>query len=245
VVAKIERAEAVENIDEILEAADALMIARGDLGVQIPVEDVPAVQKKLIHKANLMGRPVITATQMLVSMTENIRPTRAEASDVANAILDGTDAVMLSEETAIGRYPVETVDMMARIASSIEREWKNLQALSDLREYSRPRLGHQQTTAEDVISFNVVEAVRALDVHCIVTPTQNGSTPRRISRFRPDCWTLAFSRSEGIHRFLNLSYGVFPVLLGNDIDDAPGWIMKFIAESGLVIKDDIGISGKS
>jgi len=245
VVAKIERAEAVENIDEILEAADALMIARGDLGVQIPVEDVPAVQKKLIHKANLMGRPLITATQMLVSMTENIRPTRAEASDVANAILDGTDAVMLSEETAIGRYPVETVDMMARIASSIEREWKSLQALSDLREYSRPCLGHQQTSVEDVISFNVVEAVRALDVRCVVTPTQNGSTPRRISRFRPDCWTLAFSRSEGIHGFLDLSYGVFPVLLGNDIDDAPGWIMKFIGESGLVIKDDTGISGKS
>ncbi|MDH4206772.1 MAG: pyruvate kinase [Desulfobacteraceae bacterium] len=245
VVAKIERAEAVENIDEILDAADALMIARGDLGVQIPVEDVPAVQKKLIHKANLMGRPVITATQMLVSMTENIRPTRAEASDVANAILDGTDAVMLSEETAIGRYPVETVDMMARIASSIEREWKSLQTLSDLREYSRPRLGHQQTTPEDVISFNVVEAVRALDVRCVVTPTQNGSTPRRISRFRPDCWTLAFSRSEGIHRFLDLSYGVFPVLLGNDIEDSPGWIMKFIGESGLVIEDDTGISRKS
>ena len=113
------------------------------------------------------------------------------------------------------------------------------------REYSRPHLGHQQTTAEDVISFNVVEAVRALDVRCVVTPTQNGSTPRRISRFRPDCWTLAFSRSEEIHRFLDLSYGVFPVLLGNDIEDSPGWIMKFIGESGLVIEDDTGISRKS
>jgi len=122
VVAKIERAEAARNIDEILDVADAIMIARGDLGVQIPIEDVPAVQKKLIRKANLLGRPVITATQMLESMTENIRPTRAEVTDVANAILDGTDAVMLSEETAIGKYPVETVKMMARIAMSIERQ---------------------------------------------------------------------------------------------------------------------------
>jgi len=117
-------AEAIENLDGILSAADAIMIARGDLGVQIPLEDVPAVQKKLTHKANLLGRPVITATQMLVSMTENIRPTRAEVSDVANAILDGTDAVMLSEETAIGRYPVETVEMISKIAISAEREKK-------------------------------------------------------------------------------------------------------------------------
>lgn len=214
VVAKIERAEAIRNIDEILDAADALMIARGDLGVQIPVEDVPAVQKRLIRKANLLGRPVITATQMLLSMTENIRPTRAETSDVANAILDGTDAVMLSEETAMGRYPAETVDMMARIAVSIEREVQS----SDLREYYRARLGHQQASIEDVISFNVVEAVRALEVRYIVTPTLNGSTPRRISRFKPDCWTLAFSRSEETQRFLDLSYGVFPVLMGNEDD---------------------------
>jgi pyruvate kinase len=234
VVAKIERAEAVRNIDEILDAADAIMIARGDLGVQIPVEDVPAVQKKLIRKANLLGRPVITATQMLLSMTENIRPTRAETSDVANAILDGTDAVMLSEETAIGRYPAEAVDMMARIAVSIEREGQNF----NLREYYRERLGHQQSSVEDVISFNVVEAVRALAVRCIVTPTQNGSTARGISRFKPGCWTLAFSRSEGTRRFLSLSYGVFPVLMGNDDDYSPEGIMKLIAESGLVSKDD-------
>jgi pyruvate kinase len=115
VVAKIERAEAINNFDAILSAADAIMIARGDLGVQIPLQDVPAVQKKLIHKANLLGRSVITATQMLLSMTENIRPTRAEVSDVANAILDGTDAVMLSEETAIGRYPVEAVEMITSV----------------------------------------------------------------------------------------------------------------------------------
>ena len=234
VVAKIERAEAIRNIDEILDVADAIMIARGDLGVQIPVEDVPAIQKKLIRKANLLGRPVITATQMLLSMTENIRPTRAETSDVANAILDGTDAVMLSEETAIGRYPAEAVDMMSRIAVSIEREAQS----SDLREYYRPRLGHHQMSIGDVISFNVVEAVRALDIRCIVTCTQDGSTPRRISRFKPHCWTLAFTRSEETRRFLDLSYGVFPVLRGNDDEYSPEGIMKFIGESGLVREDD-------
>jgi pyruvate kinase len=234
VVAKIERVEAVHNIDEILDAADALMIARGDLGVQIPIEEVPAVQKKLIRKANLLGCPVITATQMLLSMTENIRPTRAETSDVANAILDGTDAVMLSEETAIGRYPAETVDMMVRIALSIEREMRN----SDLCECYRASRGHQQASVEDVLSFNVVEAVRALDVRCIVTPTQNGNTPRRISRFKPDCWILAFSRSEETQRFLDLSSGVFPIFMGSDEDYSPEGIMKFIGESGLAGEDD-------
>jgi pyruvate kinase len=122
-VAIIERAEAVENIDGILRSADAIMIARGDLGVQIPLENLPGVQKKIIRKANLIGCPVITATQMLLSMTEHIRPTRAEVSDVANAILDGTDAVMLSEETAIGTYPIDAVAMMARIAvATAERD---------------------------------------------------------------------------------------------------------------------------
>lgn len=238
VVAKIERTEAMENIDEILRATDGIMIARGDLGVQIPIEDVPVVQKKMIQKANLLGRPVITATQMLLSMTDNIRPTRAEVSDVANAILDGTDAVMLSEETAIGRYPVEAVDMMARIAVSIERGRHDIEELSDLREYYRPRLGHYETSIEDVISFYAVESVRALDVRSIVTPTQDGSTPRRISRFKPDCWTLAFTRSEETQKFLNLSYGVFPVLIGNEDDYSPEGVIKTISESGLVREDD-------
>jgi pyruvate kinase len=119
-VAKIERQEALENIDSILKAADGLMVARGDLGVQIPIEDVPEAQKMLIHKANRSGKPVITATQMLESMVKNIRPTRAEATDVANAVFDGTGAIMLSEETAIGDYPAETVEMMARIAFRAE-----------------------------------------------------------------------------------------------------------------------------
>jgi pyruvate kinase len=151
VAAKIERAEAINNIDEILDAADAIMIARGDMGVQIPLEDVPAVQKKLIHKANLLGRPVITATQMLVTMTENIRPTRAEVSDVANAVLDGTDAVMLSEETAIGRYPVESVEMMAKIISSAERERESINDLSDLPAYFRKKANRGKSASGDVL----------------------------------------------------------------------------------------------
>ena len=114
-VAKIERAAAIENFDEILKETDAVMIARGDLGVEIPIEELPGIQKRLIQKANIMGRPVITATQMLESMTQNVRPTRAEVNDVANAILDGTDAIMLSQETAIGDYPIETVRMMAKL----------------------------------------------------------------------------------------------------------------------------------
>jgi pyruvate kinase len=238
VVAKIERAEAARNIDEILDVADAIMIARGDLGVQIPIEDVPAVQKKLIRKANLLGRPVITATQMLESMTENIRPTRAEVTDVANAILDGTDAVMLSEETAIGKYPVETVKMMARIAMSIERQRRSLGWSSDLEDHFRHGVGQKNVSAEDVVSLNVIEAVRALKVRLILTPTHTGSTPRRISRFKPDCWILSFSNYDLTYRFWGLSYGVQPFLMKNKVDDWHDVIMKLIKDNRLAKKGD-------
>jgi pyruvate kinase len=238
IVAKIERAEAARNIDEILDVADAIMIARGDLGVQIRIEDVPAVQKKLIRKANLLGRPVITATQMLESMTENIRPTRAEVTDVANAILDGTDAVMLSEETAIGKYPVETVKMMAKIAMSIERQRSAVRWSSDLEEYFRSGVGQKNVSAEDVVSLNVIEAVRALNVRLILTPTYTGSTPRRISRFKPDCWILSFSNHEPTYRFLALSYGVYPFLVKNTVDDWHDAIMKHIKGLRLAKKGD-------
>lgn len=238
VVAKIERAEAVKNIEEILDVADAIMIARGDLGVQIPIADVPAVQKKLIQKANILGRPVITATQMLQSMTENIRPTRAEVTDVANAILDGTDAVMLSEETAIGKYPVETVKMMARIATSIERQRRAVKPSSYLEEYFKTGIDYKNMTVEDVVSLNVIEAMRALNVRFILTPTHTGSTPRRISRFKPDCWILSFSSNEGTHNFLALSYGVYPFLIKNKADSWHEVVMKFIKEMGLAKKGD-------
>ena len=212
-IAKIERAEAVKNINSILKAADGIMIARGDLGVEIPIENVPAVQKRLIYQANLLGRPVITATQMLESMTENIRPTRAEVTDVANAILDGSDAVMLSEETAIGRYPVETVKMMVRIADSIEKQRKTLNPATHSYEYLKMDIGREKVSVSNAISLNVMEALRVLKIKLILAPTHTGTTPRRISRFKPDCWILAFCLDEPTRDFLSLSYGVSPFLL--------------------------------
>jgi len=206
--------------------------------VQIPIEDVPAVQKSLIRRANLRGRPVITATQMLQSMTENIRPTRAEVTDVANAILDGTDAVMLSEETAIGKYPVETVNMMARIAVSTERERRAVKRASDLEDYFKTGIGGKKVNAEDVVSLSVIQAVRALNARFIVTPTYTGSTPRRISRFKPDCWILSFSNYVPTYRFLALSYGVYPFLIKESADDWHDATMQLIKEFNLAKKGD-------
>jgi pyruvate kinase len=169
------------------------------------------MQKILIRKANLAGRPVITATQMLLSMTDNVRPTRAEVSDVANAILDGSDALMLSEETAIGRYPVETVLMMARIATATEQRRKEIAALSDLRALSGSHGGDAKTAIEDVISLNAIEAARALPASYIVAPTKSGDGPRSIARFKPGCWVLAPAENERVRRFMGLSYGVLPL----------------------------------
>lgn len=238
VVAKIERAEAVENIEAIMAVADAIMVARGDLGVQIPLEDVPAVQKKLIYQANLLGRPVITATQMLESMTESIRPTRAEVTDVANAILDGTDAVMLSEETAIGKYPVEAAKIMARIAAAIERQFRVRRVPAVLEDHFRRNASDKNVTVEDVVSLNVLEGVRALHARFILTPTYTGSTPRRISRFKPDCWILSFSNNEKACEFLALSYGVYPFVMKNKLDGWHDAIMQFIKHFGLAKSGD-------
>ena len=238
VVAKIERAEAIDNFDAILSAADAIMIARGDLGVQIPLQDVPAVQKKLIHKANLLGRPVITATQMLFSMTENIRPTRAEVSDVANAILDGTDAVMLSEETAIGRYPVEAVEMISKIATSAEQERKAVRAMADLLVYFKTGPGSGNTTVEDIVSLKAVESANALNVRYILTHTQSKSAACLISRFKPDCWILSCGGNEKTNHFLTLSYGVHPVSLDSDTKCLVDMAMRFMGKAGLIEKDE-------
>ena len=220
IVAKIERREATRNIDTILEAADGIMVARGDLGVEIPIEQVPMAQKQLIFKANLAGKPVITATQMLESMTGNIRPTRAEVTDVANAVLDGTDALMLSEETAIGAYPAETIAMMARIARVTESGRGSLAAGDQVREAVRASISRPGAASEDVISLDVLEALKTLKVRFVLAPTISGGTPRRIARYKADTWTLAFTTSERIRNFLNLSSGVYPVLLpAIDCDD--------------------------
>jgi pyruvate kinase len=238
VIAKIERAEAIDNFDAILSAADAIMIARGDLGVQIPLEDVPAVQKKLIYKANLLGRPVITATQMLVSMTENIRPTRAEVSDVANAILDGTDAVMLSEETAIGRYPVEAVEMISKIALSAERERNAVRALADLPAYFREAAGSGNASVEDIVSLNAVESANALNVRYILTNAQSRGASRLISRFKPDCWILAHGGDEKTNNFLILSCGVHPICLDGETHGFTDRVIRLMVTSGMIEKDE-------
>jgi len=238
VVAKIERAAAIENIDEILDAADAIMIARGDLGVEIPIEEVPIVQKQLIRKANLSCRPVITATQMLESMIDNTRPTRAEATDVANAILDGTDGVMMSEETAIGQYPVEAVEVMARIAVALERQRHMIWSSVFLQEQLKGELINRQITVPDTVSLNVSEAVRALGCPFVLTATSGGMTARRVSRLKPDGWIIACNNDERICDFLRFSYGVFPMLMDTGTREWYGSLINLLKDSGLIRKGD-------
>jgi pyruvate kinase len=237
-VAKIERAKAIDNIDEILKVTDGVMVARGDLGVEIPIETMAVVQKGLIRKANEHCRPVITATQMLLSMTENKRPTRAEATDVANAILDGTDAVMLSEETAIGRYPVETVRMMARIAASSETHRKG-STWSIASPHSSPR-GQDEVTG-DIISRNVAEAAQALKVRFILTPTETGATARRISRFKPDPWIISFSSSRKVADFLLFSYNVHPCVIERSDEGFYKAVTTYLKRNKLAKTGDLAI----
>lgn len=238
IIAKIERIEAIESIDGILQAADGIMIARGDLGVQTPIEDVPALQKKIIRKANILGKPVITATQMLVSMTDNVRPTRAEVSDVANAILDGTDAVMLSEESAIGKYPVEAVEMMSKISASIEKEFDVIKQMSDLQNFFRKGADGANIAAQDIVSLTAVEAAQLMDVRYILVPTHYGGVPRLVSRFKPESWIIAFGESESVNNLLCLSYGVHPVLLQSSGKPLSERATDFLEREGLAQKED-------
>src|SRR5215813_12015052 len=201
IIAKIEKHEAVDNIDSIVAASQGIMVARGDLGVEIDLEKVPLVQKAIIHKCNALGRPVITATQMLLHMVDNPRPTRAEATDVANAILDGTDAVMLSEETATGKYPAEAVMMMDRIARSAET------SLDEMKFENIP----VEPVTEDAISRASYFIAKEIGAAAIITPTWSGSTARRVSRFRPKQPILAPTPNQTALDFLSLCWGVVPV----------------------------------
>jgi pyruvate kinase len=206
VIAKIERAGALDHYDAILQAADGIMVARGDLGVEVPIERIAIIQKDLIARANLAGKPIITATQMLESMVSSRLPTRAEATDVANAILDGTDCVMLSAESAVGRFPEEAVRTLARIAAETERHRADL-GRNPVIEFYRDR--RPETTAEAVAT--VVE--RALDtVPCDVAfvPTRSGATARMLSRFKPAVWIVAASGDRAVCQGLAFSYGVWP-----------------------------------
>lgn len=204
VIAKIERSRALDNLDAILEAADGVMIARGDLGVEVPIEQIAVVQKHLMRKANLLGKPIITATQMLESMVDHRRPTRAEATDVANAILDGTDCVMLSEESAMGMYPVEAVAMLGKIASAIEPFRPPCSV-----EQMMPGLPSEAVPIlREVIASSVVTAVERVRPAVVFVPTHGGATARSIARFRLPVWVAAVSSQEATCQRLQFSYGV-------------------------------------
>ncbi len=235
IVAKIERREAVKRIDAILDVADGIMIARGDLGVEIPIERVPVVQKMLIRRANDRNRVVITATQMLLSMTEHIRPTRAEVTDVANAILDGTDAVMLSEETAMGDYPLETVRMMGRIASITEAQREEIGCPYDS---GLPGTGRtrERGTAEYGMALNVRDIVRTMRIKLVVAVHTRYTAVHSISRIKSGCWIVSTALpGKGTH-LLNLSYGVLPV---QESAHAPGKVLTgYLRRNGLVRPGD-------
>jgi pyruvate kinase len=231
VIAKLEKPEAIENLDAILRVADGVMVARGDLGVEMSPERVPVVQKVIIRKARECRRPVITATQMLESMTENPRPTRAEASDVANAIFDGSDAVMLSAETATGKYPVEAVDMMARIIEEAE---------GSITEFARPAPQERLKVAETVAEL-VCHASRELHMKLIAVFTHSGFTARLISRYRPMVPIIAFSPEAETRRRMALIWGVRPKNIPDvrKVDGLAEVAEKRLLEEHLVRKGEV------
>jgi pyruvate kinase len=204
IIAKIERGEAVKNLDSIIARADGIMVARGDLGVEIPLEKVPLVQKEIIGKCNQAGKPVITATEMLLSMVKSMRPTRAEASDVTNAIFDGTDATMLSEETSIGNNPLQAVVIMDKIAREAEKRLPYEMALTE------KKIWFEQRT-EELISYNACVTAHNLGARAIVAFTESGSTAARVSKYRPRMPIVAITPEEVICRRLVLHWGVQPI----------------------------------
>jgi pyruvate kinase len=239
VVAKIERARALERTAEILDAADGVMVARGDLGVEIPLEDIAPVQKRLVREANLRGKPVVTATQMLESMTASPRPTRAEATDVANAILDGTDAVMLSGESAVGHYPVEAVAMLARIARAAERERPARDAREALRRAPAPG------DVDEHIARAVDDLLTSLAPALALVPTRSGATARRIARFRPPVWLAVVSPSRATRQRLQLSWGVHALELDEEPADWRDLARRLAAEQGLPGRHALVVAGPS
>ncbi len=228
-IAKIERAGALDNIDEILKAADGIMIARGDLGVEIPIERIAVVQKKIMEKALALGRPIITATQMLESMTEQKRPTRAEATDVANAILDGTDCVMLSAESAMGRYPLEAVRMLARIAEETEP----FHAGSRRSQFLTCSGMDRKNSNKDLIAQSVNFTVERSEAEAIFVPTMSGTAARNITRFRMPVWIVAASPNQTTVRGLQFSYGVHAEYEPEFPDNWNRYAKKWLADHNL------------
>jgi pyruvate kinase len=230
IIAKIERITARNYIDDILEAADGIMIARGDLGVEIPIEKIAIAQKLIMQKANLAGKPVITATQMLESMTHNRRPTRAEATDVANAILDGTDCVMLSGESAMGDYPVEATAMLAKIAAVIEPH----RTINPIKGKLTSRREDDDAKLEDLIALSVETTLERFTPPTVIVPTRSGATARSITRFRLPVWITALSRFEKTCQDLLFSYGVLPVLEPEHPEDWKPWARNWLQTIGEV-----------
>lgn len=236
VIAKIENKEGIDNIDEIINASDGIMVARGDMGVEIPAEQVPYIQKMIIKKCNDVFKPVITATQMLDSMIRNPRPTRAEVTDVANAIYDGTDAVMLSGESAVGKYPLETLKMMGQIAETTEKHL-DYDALLNKKHVFR-----RQNTSS-AVAYATVATAAQLNAKAIITPTMSGFTARLVSQFRPHAMILGTSPREGVLRKMQLYWGVRPIktLQSDDTNDIMTQSVEAAKEKGLVRKDDIAV----
>jgi pyruvate kinase len=231
-VAKIEKAAALQDLPRILAACDAVMVARGDLGVELPFERVPVVQKRLIQEANQRGKPVITATQMLESMVHHSRPTRAEASDVANAILDGTDAVMLSAETAVGEYPHEAVRAMDRIIREMERE-------GPVRDERRRGTTGENVSTEDAIALGTSAVARMLKAPLIVTLTKGGFTARKVATLRPPVPILAVTTEAATFRQLALVWGVTPVR----VSQVPGYDAMLTVVRDLILKRGLAKTG--
>ena len=249
IIAKIEKHEALDSIDAIIDEADAIMIARGDLGIEIPLERVPVMQKMIINKAGIKGKPVITATQMLESMVQNARPTRAEVTDVANAIFDGTDAVMLSGETAIGKYPIQAVEMMHRIACSTEE-------VLPYEEILNQRRAAVSDSLPDAISHAACYTAQDINAKAIICCTQSGYTARMVAKYRPRTMVIAVTPLETTFRRLVLSWDVLPLKIGytENTDDMMEKAKEVAREAGLVAAGDtvvitagipIGVPGKT
>jgi pyruvate kinase len=229
IIAKIERSDALKNFDEILKVTDGIMVARGDLGVEVPIEEMAILQKQLIARASLAGKPVIVATQMLESMVSSRLPTRAESTDVANAILDGADCIMLSAESAVGKYPEEAVAMLGRIAAYTEAH-RPPTRLNDLKAMSRQT---RPNTAAEAIASVVEHALETVPCAGLFVPTRTGSTARMISRFNPAVWIVALSRDAAISQGLAFSYGVHPVEINEDPESWRDFARQWLSQHQL------------
>jgi pyruvate kinase len=234
IIAKIENRDGVNNIMDIVRVADGIMIARGDMGVEIPFEEIPGIQKDIINKCYRLSKPVITATQMLDSMIRNPRPTRAEITDVANAVYDSTSAIMLSGETAVGLYPVETVEVMSKIAEKAESD-------IDYKKKFRDNFEKQSDNVTNAIGYATASTAHSLNAKVIITVTKSGNTARTISRFRPDCPIIATTINKKVYNQLSLSWGVIPLLnqIKNTTDELFEHAVETSMEAGFIKSGDL------